>query len=331
MPGGPNRRWYGPKRPVRAPRPHLKWFSAMCPPPGEIAFAGGTLDRAAHLRDDGNAERLRDAVDSRVVLVGAGQEVGVTDEPALALVPVGSVPHGAELTFLGLGAGEAALFAYDSTAGAPATGRVLEFVSLRGLAGELEPADAALAAYAVAMVGWHRVQRYCGRSGDITVVEAAGHRRRCPVCGLVQFPRTDPAITMLVQSGDRCLLSRRRGAPENRWSALAGFVEPGETPEQAVVREAREETGVEVVSVQYVASQPWPFPQALMIGFWAFADPAAVEADPTPEPAELVEARWWRRGELEATLGAGAIILPPPGTIGNYLISTWLAGATGSM
>ena len=111
------------------------------------------------------------------------------------------------------------------------------------------PSDAALAAYAVAMVGWHRVTRYCGRSGDATVVQAAGHRRRCPVCGLVQFPRTDPAITMLVQSGDRCLLSRRHGAPANRWSALAGFVEPGETPEEAVIREAREETGVEVVSV----------------------------------------------------------------------------------
>ena len=96
------------------------------------------------------------------------------------------------------------------------------------------------------MVGWHRVTRYCGRSGDATVVEAAGHRRRCPGCGLVQFPRTDPAVTMLVQSKDRCLLSRRHGAPGNRWSALAGFVEPGETPEEAVIREAREETGVEV-------------------------------------------------------------------------------------
>ena len=147
----------------------------------------------------------------------------------------------------------------------------------------------------MALVGWHRVTRYCGRSGDETVVEAAGHRRRCPGCGLVQFPRTDPAVTMLVQSGDRCLLSRRRGAPGNRWSALAGFVEPGETPEEAVVREAREETGVEVVAVEYVASQPWPFPQALMIGFWAFVDSAAADATPTPDPDELVEARWWER------------------------------------
>ncbi len=294
--------------------------------PGKIAFAGGTLDRADHLRENGVAERLRALAGSRAVLAGPAQEVAVGAERSLALVPVAALPAGAELTFLGLDAGEAALFAYDATAGAPADVEVPRFVPLRGLADELEPADAALAAYAVALIGWHRVTRYCGRSGDATVVEAAGHRRRCPGCGLVQFPRTDPAITMLVQSGDRCLLSRRRGAPQNRWSALAGFVEPGETPEEAVIREAREETGVQVVAVEYVASQPWPFPQALMIGFWAFADPAATDAGPAPDEAELVEARWWARSELAAALGAGEIILPPPGTIGNYLISTWLAG-----
>ena len=294
---------------------------------GKIAFAGGTLDRAAHLRDDGSADRLRSLESSRVVLVGDGQTVAVSaDGGGLGLVPVGAVPGDAELTFLGLDQTGVAVFAYDARAGNPQ--HALEFAPLRGLAAELEPADAALAAYAVAMIGWHRVQRYCGRSGDATVVEAAGHRRRCPVCGLVVFPRTDPAITMLVQSGDRCLLSRRQGAPANRWSALAGFVEPGETPEEAVIREAREETGVEVVGVEYVTSQPWPFPQALMIGFWAFVGPAGEDATLTPAPDELVEARWWERGELARALGADEIILPPPGTIGNYLISTWLAGAT---
>jgi NAD+ diphosphatase len=311
----------------------------MWPAPPKIAFAGGTIDRAAHLRTDGGAERLRDAGDSRVVLVGKGQEVavgGAGGEPALAagesrglgLVPTTALPPDAELTFLGLDASGAALFAYDATAGAPATGQIFEFVPLRTLAGELQPDAGALAAYAVALVAWHRVTRYCGRSGDATEVEAAGHRRRCPVCGLVQFPRTDPAITMLVQSGDRCVLSRRVGAPENRWSALAGFVEPGETPEEAVVREAREETGVEVVAVEYVTSQPWPFPQALMIGFWGSVDPAGGGDTLTPDPAELVEARWWGRDELDHALHAGAIVLPPPGTIGNYLITTWLAGAS---
>jgi NAD+ diphosphatase len=175
------------------------------------------------------------------------------------------------------------------------------------------------------MVGWHRVHRHCGRCGATTTIEQAGHRRYCPNCGLIHFPRTDPAVTMLVQTGDRALLSRRHGAPAHRWSALAGFVEPGETPEQAVVREALEETGIHIAAVEYVTSQPWPFPSALMLAFWAFADPGANET-PTPEAGELVEAHWFDRAELGTKLAEGSIGLPPPGTIGNYLISTWLSG-----
>jgi NAD+ diphosphatase len=301
----------------------------MWPAPPQIGFAGGALDRAAHLRDRAAAERLRDAVDSKVVLVGKGQEVATAGEGGgLALVPTSALPADAELTFLGLDTGGTAVFAYDAAAGAPATGQIFEFVPLRSLAGELTPAEAALAAYAVPLIGWHRVTRFCGRCGNATEVEAAGHRRRCPVCGLVQFPRTDPAITMLVQSGDRCVLSRRVGVVEGRWSALAGFVEPGETPEAAVVREAREETGVEVVAVEYVTSQPWPFPQALMIGFWAFVDTAAAGVKLTPDPAELLTARWWWRDELERAVRDGTVSPPPSGTIGNYLITTWLAGDT---
>jgi NAD+ diphosphatase len=126
-----------------------------------------------------------------------------------------------------------------------------------------------------------------------------------------------------VQTKDKALLSRRHGAPANRWSALAGFVEPGETPEQAVAREAREETGISITSVEYVTSQPWPFPAALMIGFWAFTDPDD-DSTPTPEPGELLDARWWERSELADALRSDRVGLPPPGTIGNYLIETWL-------
>lgn len=290
--------------------------------PAPVAFAGATLDRAAHLRD--HAERLRDLASSRAVLVGSDQEVALSDDATLALAPAADLPSEAVLTFLGLDGSGSALFAYDARDAGTAAA---EFASLRTLMSEFDPADAALAAYAVGMVGWHRVNRYCGRSGHATEVEQAGHRRRCPGCGLVVFPRTDPAVTMLVQSKDRCLLSRRHGAPEHRWSALAGFVEPGETPEQAVIREAREETGIEVTSVEYVTSQPWPFPAALMIGFWAFADPDGNGA-PEPQPSELVEVRWWDRGELVDALRSARIGLPPPGTIGNFLISTWLAGGS---
>jgi NAD+ diphosphatase len=281
-----------------------------------IAFADGALDRAAHLRDE--AERLRTSDTSQVIVVGPDQQIGLEVDGTLARVPATALPPDMPLTFLGLEPSGAAVFAGDA---APDPGH--RFTPLRSLMTELDPAEAALAAYAVGMVGWHRVNRYCGRSGHATVLEAAGHRRRCPGCGLLQFPRTDPAVTMLVQTDDKALLSRRHGAPPNRWSALAGFVEPGETPEEAVMREAREETGIEVKAVEYVTSQPWPFPAALMIGFWAFADPADDRA-PEPERTELVEARWWERSELAEALSHNRIGLPPPGTIGNYLIATWL-------
>jgi NAD+ diphosphatase len=287
--------------------------------PSGIAFAGGTLDRAAHLRGDAESERVRRLDTSRAVLVGSGQDVALGADEALLRVPLSELPADAALTFLGVDTARTALFAYD--AAGDATTR--QFVGLRSLAAELDPAEGGLAAYAVAMVGWHRVNVFCGRSGDATVVEAAGHRRRCPGCGLVVFPRTDPVITMLVTAGDRCLLSRRHGAPVNRWSALAGFVEPGETLEAAVVREAREETGVDVVAVEYVATQPWPFPAALMIGFWAFAD-ADHAGVPEPQPDELVDARWFERSELRDALATERIDIPPAGSIGNYLISTWL-------
>ncbi|HTU86412.1 MAG TPA: NAD(+) diphosphatase [Solirubrobacteraceae bacterium] len=285
-----------------------------------IAFAGGTLDRAAHLRAGDEAERVRRLDTSRSVLVGPGQEVALAPDQTLLRVPTGELPADAELTFLGLEPSGAALFARDAAADGPGEG---QFAGLRALAAELDAAEGALAAYAVGMVGWHRVNRYCGRSGDATVVEAAGHRRRCPGCGLVVFPRTDPAVTMLLTAGERCLLSRRHGAPENRWSALAGFVEPGETLEEAVAREAREETGIEVATVEYVAAQPWPFPAALMIGFWASVDPDRPGV-PEPQPEELVDVRWWERGELHTALARGAVAIPPLGTIGNYLIMTWL-------
>ena len=296
---------------------------ATTTPHGRIAFAGGTLDHADHLRTDDDAERLRRLGTSRAVLVARDGDVAVTEAGTLCLFPVAALPPDAPLTFLGLDASGAAVFAFDTlNQGAPDR---QPYASLRSLAAQLDAAEAALAAYAAGMANWHRVTRHCGRCGTATNIEQAGHRRRCPACGLVQFPRTDPAVTMLVQSGEEALLSRRHAAPPNRWSALAGFLEPGETTEEAVIRETREETGINVAAVEYVTSQPWPFPSALMLGFWAFVDPSEAGA-PEPRAGELVEARWFARAELAARLNDGSIALPPPGTIGNYLISTWLAG-----
>ncbi len=290
---------------------------------GELTFAGRGLDRAAHLREDDEAARLRASGHAGVILVGEGQSVLLENPHRLARLPV---PADGALVFLGLEAGGRPVFAADGgEADVPLRGT--GFTPLRQAAAELEHDEAGIAAYAVALVGWHRTHRHCGRCGTLSRVEQAGHSRRCPACGLHTFPRTDPAVTMLVETGEHCLLTRRqRAATARTWSALAGFVEPGETPEAAVAREALEEVGVEVVAVEYVTSQPWPFPQALMIGYRAFADTDPGHAV-VHEPLELVEARWWSRPELRGALGRREIGLPPPISIGYRLITDWLARA----
>ncbi len=287
----------------------------------DLTFGGGALDRAAHLRGGEETMRLRASGSAGVVLVGDGQSVLLEDAHRLARLPV---PADGDLAFLGLEPGGAAVFAADGGE-ADVRPRGTGFTPLRQAAAELAHDEAALAAYAVALVGWHRTHRHCGRCGTLTRVEQAGHSRRCPACGLHTFPRTDPAVTMLVEAGEHCLLTRRqRAATATTWSALAGFVEPGETPEAAVAREALEEVGVEVVAVEYVTAQPWPFPQALMLGYRAFTD-----ADPgraaVHEPLELLEARWWSRPELQGALQRREIGLPPPISIGHKLITDWLA------
>jgi NAD+ diphosphatase len=303
-----------------------------CGPP---AFAGTSLDRAGSLRED--PARIADLVESRTAVVLAAGSEGVllhrSARPALARHPLG--PGAGDLVdpegpiLLGLEDGSA-LFAADLDGLSQAVREELlagsEIVSLRDAGTILGPAESGLAAYMMALLNWHRRHRFCANCGAPTSVSAGGLVRRCANCGASHFPRTDPVVIMLVESDGRALLGSRAGWPDSRYSILAGFVEPGETPEEAVVREAREETGVEVVGVEYVTAQPWPFPQALMIGYWAFADPPPAGAEPTPDQEELVEARWWDRSELSNAVREDAIALPPPGTIGNYLISTWLAG-----
>lgn len=288
----------------------------------DLTFAGG-LDRAAHLREGDGAVRLRASGGAALVLVGEGQSVLLEDTHRLARLPV---PSDGELVFLGLDPGGRAVFAGDG-AQIDVPPRGTGFTALRQAAAGLDHDEAAVAGYAVALIGWHRTHRHCGRCGTLTRVEQAGHSRRCPACGLHTFPRTDPAVTMLVEAQRHCLLTRRRrAATATTWSALAGFVEPGETPEAAVARETHEEVGVDVVAVEYVTSQPWPFPQALMIGFRAFTDATPGHAT-VHEPLELVEARWWSRPELQRALDRREIGLPPPISIGHKLITDWLRRA----
>ncbi len=193
---------------------------------------------------------------------------------------------------------------------------------LRELGADLDDLDAGLLAQAIGILEWHARARFSPLSGAPTTIERAGWVQRDPVTGAELFPRTDPAVIMLVHDGgDRCVLGRQAVWPPGRFSVLAGFVEPGESAEAAVVREVFEEVGVHVTDVRYVASQPWPFPQSLMLGFTARLD-----GDPTLrlDPTEIEEARWFTRDELRS--GDGPRALPPPVSIARNIIDRWVAG-----
>ncbi len=196
--------------------------------------------------------------------------------------------------------------------------RDLEFQDLRQAAAIVEPEDGALLAYARAMMTWHQRHRFCGACGAPTESQQAGHLRRCTraECAAEIFPRTDPAVIMLVCDGDWCLLGRQARWPPGVYSALAGFVEPGESLEDAVAREVMEEAGVAIEGCEYHSSQPWPFPSSIMLGFWATARRGEVHVD----GSELEEARWLHRDQVLAQ----EVRLPPKLSIARRLIDDWL-------
>lgn len=204
------------------------------------------------------------------------------------------------------------------------------FRDLRMVGVAIEPRIGALLAYARAMIYWQRRHRYCGDCGHPTHSTEGGFVRTCtnPTCGKQIFPRTDPAIIVLVQSRDRCLLARQASWPPGRYSILAGFVEPGESLEDAVKREIREEAGIEVDEIYYQSSQPWPFPSSLMVGFVA----TATTTDFNLIDNELEDARWLTRAQIAEEVRAGQLKLPPGLSISRRLIESWFdAGDQGKL
>src|SRR6266481_475836 len=200
----------------------------------------------------------------------------------------------------------------------------VRFADLRQLAGRLDRQEGALLALARAMMFWHSRHRHCGLCGNPTRSEEAGHMRRCsdPGCDTMHFPRTDPAVIMLVTDGDRALLGRNKNFPvAGMYSTLAGFVEPGESLEDAVAREVREETAIEVAAVHYHSSQPWPFPANIMLGFYAAAATTEVSVD----YGELEDARWFERDWLASHADDDTFRLPRRDSIARRLIEDWLA------
>ena len=316
-----------------------------------IVFTGERLDRVAERRTDPAwLAAQAESPHARAVLVGdAGVHVTGADEPRVALVPL--APLGAEEPLLlGLD-GTGPVFAVDaersrngsqppppvSTAdqhwtarGAiaahgegeadPVTG--MRPLGLRAAAASLPQADGGLAAHAAALVNWHRRHGHCAACGAPTEVAEGGIVRRCPRCGTDHHPRTDPVVIMLVTDRDRVLLGRQPVWPPGRYSALAGFVEPGESLEEAVAREVREEAGVEVGPPEYVASQPWPFPTSLMLGFtapWVAGEPRRVDA-------ELEDVRWFGRDDVAAAVEGreGPLGVPPRFAIARRLLERWV-------
>ena len=196
----------------------------------------------------------------------------------------------------------------------------LQWLDLRATALKLSALEAGLAAYARGLAFWHQRHLFCGVCGDGTISAHAGHRRRCvnPSCGAEHFPRTDPAIIVAVEFEEKILLGRQKSWPPGRYSTLAGFVEPGESLEDALVREVYEEAGVRVIASDYFSSQPWPFPASLMLGFTALAADAVVNVGP-----ELEHARYFSVAEFEAAILDGSLRTPPPVSVSYRLIENW--------
>lgn len=283
-----------------------------------IAFTGSRLDRADHVRAD--ADRLAGYMNWKARLLALdGLMPAVGDDGGLVWGTLADAADDAELIFLGLDDGKAC-FAAVPPAG-DASPRMAN-PQLWSLMASLAPDDLALYGGARSVADWHARHRFCAACGGATRIAKGGWQRDCTGCDAQHFPRTDPVTIMLVEHAGKLMLGRGLGWPEGRFSALAGFVEPGESIEEAVAREVFEEAGVRVRDVTYVASQPWPFPSQLMIGCNAHADSSELTIDET----EMAEINWYTREDVVAALaGEGPFIAPPPHAIAHHLLQWWIA------
>ena len=286
-----------------------------------MAFAGSPLDRADHIRVDDEALAGLMNWRARVLLLD-GLLPGVDDTGGLVWGSLADVPEDAELVFLGMLDGKAH---FAPVPGEGADGPAYAMPRAWQLMTQLSPPDLAIYGGARSLVDWHARHRFCARCGSSTKPVKGGWQRHCDNCGADHFPRTDPVTIMLVEHEDKLLLGRQPRFPPKMYSALAGFVEPGETIEEAVAREIHEEAGVRVRDVRYIASQPWPFPSQLMIGCTSVADDPELTIDTT----ELEDARWFTRAELEEARAAGEagtdlLYFPRPFAIAHHLVTWWL-------
>lgn len=307
----------------------------------QVTFGGGGLDRAAHLRSRWQEEHP----DADVLVFWRGKPMLDTENDNLVRFPLDHpiFDHATEEpVLLGLDANTKLVLARDISAWSPdelpeslgafvdaseqvhpATSSAHRFVELRGVMSRLTPLDAELGATARSLLEWHRIHGFCANCGAKSQIDQSGWQRNCGVCGRNHFPRTDPVVIMLVTHGNSVLMGRSPGWPEGMYSLLAGFVEPGETIEAAVRRETFEEAGVRVGRVEYLSSQPWPFPSSLMFGCHGHAESTEITID----PAEIEDAQWVTREDMLETFAGNTPDRKPArrGAIAHFLIQAWLA------
>jgi NAD+ diphosphatase len=285
----------------------------------DLALARAVVDRDSGRRTDAAwlAAAWADP-DTRVLVLRDGRAAVTGEPPRLDLGTRPDLPADRRI-FLGTHQGAAYFAVFDS---GPDSGdeHAPRMLGLREVGAGLDDLEAGLVVHAVSLANWHATHQYCPRCGAATRLENAGHTRRCVVDGSEHYPRTDPAVIMLVvDADDRLLLGRQATWPEGRFSTLAGFVEPGESLEAAVRREVHEEVGIDIGTVTYLGSQPWPFPSSLMLGFTA----QALTTEVHRHDGEIAEARWYSRAGLLADIAAGRVHMSPSISISRRLIEHW--------
>ncbi|EBA04154.1 hydrolase, NUDIX family protein [Rhodobacterales bacterium HTCC2150] len=316
----------------------------------DVTFAGGNFDRAEPIRRDPvKLEAAENHPEAKFLAIWRGKPLAEAEaRDQLVLLPKEHdiFIQKSDQIFLGLrndvpyfainisnwepdnqeGIDESVFFDPSEQAH-PAVPQNQRFVELRGLMAEISPVDAELAATSLALFAWHRTHQFCSTCGKKSDMAMAGWQRSCPACNGFHFPRTDPVVIMLITQGNNILLGRSHGWPEGMYSMLAGFVEPGESIETAVRREVFEETNIRVGVVDYLASQPWPFPNSLMFACAGIAQTKEITIDEN----ELDDAIWISREEL-ADVFAGQhprINKPRKGAIAHFILRNWLADRLG--
>jgi len=298
-------------------------------------FAGNPLDRVSQRRQDAAwVASLLQRPDTRLLpLQGLKPQVRHSSAVALDWQSVAAwqplIDAGNTLILLGMRDGRA-YFALDATAATPPPDGDTVAMDARAVAPLIDDGEAAILAEARSLIDWHARHRFCAQCGTRSVPAAGGWVRHCTNCQAHHFPRVDPVVIMLAVRGERCLLGRGRRRVGARFSCLAGFMEPGETLEEAVRREVLEESGIRIGRVRYLASQPWPFPSSLMMGCLA----EALSEEITIDPDELAEVRWFAREEVRAMVERsrsddpipGLATLPPPLAIGHQIARRWAFG-----